>query len=88
MSDPCIISPYVDGLMLIVRLEKNRRPAVVRTRETLEAHGVRLLGVIANDLDKNPENTGYGYESYDTYYNSTSSEAPKIKAPSISGTRR
>jgi capsular exopolysaccharide synthesis family protein len=48
VSDPCIVAPYVDGLLLVVRMQKNRHASLVRVRETLRAHGVRLLGVITN----------------------------------------
>ncbi len=68
VSDPCIISPHVDGMLLVVRMQKNKRPAVVRTRDMLNSHGVELYGVIANDVvisDGAEEEFG----AYAAYYN-------------------
>ena len=66
VSDPCIISPHVDGMLLVVRMNKNKRAAITRTRETLETHGVPVYGVLANDLDL--EVAGYGSGTYNEYY--------------------
>ena len=51
VSDPCVVAPQVDGLLLLLRLQKNRRADVLRAAELLETHGVHVLGVVANDLD-------------------------------------
>ena len=51
VSDPCIIAPLTDGLLLVVRMNKNRRASLIRVKETLTAHGVKTLGVIANGLN-------------------------------------
>ncbi|MCA8983817.1 MAG: polysaccharide biosynthesis tyrosine autokinase [Planctomycetaceae bacterium] len=50
VSDPCILAQSADALMLVVRMNKNRRPSVKRTLELLDSHGIPLLGVIANGL--------------------------------------
>lgn len=74
VSDPCIVSPHVDGLVLVVRMFKNKRAALVRARETLETHGVPLYGVLANDLDE--QAAGYGTGAYAEYYRSEQEESP------------
>ncbi len=66
VSDPCIISPHVDGMLLVVRMQKNKRAALVHTREVLETHGVSLYGVVVNDFAMDVE--GYGSDSYHEYY--------------------
>lgn len=76
VSDPCIVSPHVDGMLLVIRMGKNKRAALQRTREALETHGVPLYGVLANDLDL--EINGYGSGNYHEYYRST----PAGAAPS------
>jgi capsular exopolysaccharide synthesis family protein len=68
VSDPSIIAPHTDGMLLVVRMRKNKRPAVERTRETLDSYGVRLFGVIANDFSASANREGYSYDSYDVYY--------------------
>lgn len=74
VSDPCIISPHADGLLLVVRMKKTRRAAVQRVRETLAAHGVSITGVVANGFESQAAaDSGYDYESYGAYYQSGSS---------------
>jgi capsular exopolysaccharide synthesis family protein len=65
VSDPCIIARHVDGLLLVIRMQKNKRAAIEHARDTLQAHGVRLYGVIANGLDAR---AGYAAPGYDKYY--------------------
>jgi capsular exopolysaccharide synthesis family protein len=73
VSDPCIISPHADGLLLVVRMKKTRRAAVQRVRETLAAHGVSVTGVVANGFESQAaSDSGYDYESYGAYYQSGS----------------
>jgi len=75
VSDPCIISPHVDGMLLVVRMQKNKRPAVIRTKDMLNAHGIELFGIIANDMGSDdPLADQFG--SYAAYYNTGT--APKI----------
>lgn len=50
VSDPCIVAPLTDGLMLVVRMNKNKRASLVRVRETLTSHGIKTLGIIANGI--------------------------------------
>jgi capsular exopolysaccharide synthesis family protein len=51
VSDPCIVAPYTDGLILVVRMQKNRYGSLVRVKETLKSHGIQLVGLIANGAD-------------------------------------
>jgi len=66
LSDPAVVAPLTDGVVLVVRMLKNKRGALRRTLETLAAHGVRLLGVAANDVDLSKET--YRSTNYDAYY--------------------
>lgn len=68
VSDPSVIAPLADGLVLVVRLQKNKRGALRRTLETLAAHNARLLGVAANDVD--PSQEDYRSTDYEAYYTS------------------
>ncbi len=79
VTDPCVIAPQTDGMVLVVRMEKNRRVSVVHTRERLDTYGVRLLGVIANDATEAAARDGYHYESYDVYYQAPASPKPSAE---------
>jgi capsular exopolysaccharide synthesis family protein len=76
VSDPCIIAPETDGMLLVVRMFKSRRPAMARLQETLAAHGVHLFGVMANDFKSAlAYEAGFDYDAYGTYY--TASQHPQ-----------
>jgi polysaccharide biosynthesis transport protein len=66
VSDSAIIGRLVDGVVLTVRPEKNRRRLVVRAIESFPPLGVNVLGLAINNVDaeKNQDYYGYGY-SYD-----------------------
>ena len=68
VTDPCVIAPQTDAMVLVVRMEKNKRTSVTHTREQLDAYGVRLLGVVANDATHAAQRDGYHYDGYDVYY--------------------
>ncbi len=76
VTDPCVIAPKTDGMVLVVRMEKNNRATVTHTREQLDAYGVRLLGVVANDATEAAHRDGYSADSYNVYY-----QAPKNAKP-------
>ncbi|MCA9043571.1 MAG: polysaccharide biosynthesis tyrosine autokinase [Planctomycetaceae bacterium] len=70
VSDPCIISPSTNGLMLVFRMMKTKQLTVQRTNEVLQSHGIRTLGVIVNDLDEaQAQEAGLSYDAYSSYYN-------------------
>ena len=77
VSDPCIISPHVDGMVLVVRVQKNKRAELKRAQETLDTHGIRLLGVIVNDAESSQGSNG----SYNEYYTSTAEAPPVVYNP-------
>lgn len=74
VSDPCIIARHTDAMLLTVRLGKNRRPAIRRTVELIEAHSINVLGVVANAVPRHGQD-GYGYYDYSSY-TKTSNEGP------------
>ena len=75
VSDPAIISPHIDGLIMVVRMGKNKRAAAERAREMIDAHGIRLYGVIINDIDYSVEE-GAAFSDYDKYYDATAPSLP------------
>lgn len=76
VSDPCIIAPHADGLLLVVRMKKTKKATLLRTRETLDAHGVNVSGVVANDFQASGAGeAGYDEETYGSYYRDSSESA-------------
>lgn len=65
VSDPAIVASRVDGVMLLIRLSRNSRPAAMRAKEILDGLGANLLGVVVNRSEE--ANTPYGY-SYQYAY--------------------
>jgi capsular exopolysaccharide synthesis family protein len=62
VTDAAIIGRLVDGAILTVRPEKNRRKLVLRATEALTSLGCELLGVVLNSIEtRNDLEYGYGY---------------------------
>ncbi len=87
VSDSAIIGRLVDGIVLTVRPEKNRRRHVVRAVESFPPLGVNILGLVINNVDaeKNQDYYGYGY-SYD--YGHESGNEPACEQPERQRPRR
>jgi capsular exopolysaccharide synthesis family protein len=64
VSDTFPLLRKVDGVILVGRLSHARRDVAQRLRQTLEAGGSSLLGVVANGY-KAGRNEPYGYAYYD-----------------------
>lgn len=67
VSDPCIVAARTDGLVLVVRTEKNTRLALRQVKNLVQQHGIPLLGAVANGVrDPLGEYTAYAsrYEEY------------------------
>ena len=61
VSDPCIVAPHVNGMVMVVRIEKNKREAVQTATEMLQNHGLPLVGVVANE---SPRESNRYYRTY------------------------
>jgi capsular exopolysaccharide synthesis family protein len=80
VSDPTIIAPLADGVLPVIRMQKNTRAALDRTRDILETHGVRVLGAIANDVAPTFHEE-YGEERYNNYYRTDLEGASRSHIP-------
>ncbi len=60
-SDAAIIGRLVDGVVLVVRPDKNHRRPVVRAVESFSSLGVRLMGVVINRLSGGKDEGYYEY---------------------------
>jgi capsular exopolysaccharide synthesis family protein len=81
VSDPCVIAPRVDGLLLVLRVSKNGRPAAERARDILNGLRVESLGVVINGVGRLGAASGYGYEYYHYEDRYTSDYAPTENEP-------
>ena len=52
VSDPTIVAPCVDGVVLVLRLTRAGRPAAERAKELLASVGATILGVVVNGFEK------------------------------------
>ncbi|MBI1314128.1 polysaccharide biosynthesis tyrosine autokinase [bacterium] len=72
VSDPCIVAQHTDGLILVLRMSKNKRNTAKRSTEILMTNNIRVVGLVCNGTDA--ESEGYSYR--DTYGEYLSSEEP------------
>jgi capsular exopolysaccharide synthesis family protein len=73
VTDPSIIAPFTDGLIVVSVINSQSRPQTERTKKVLEGVGAKILGVIVNLADDSASKYGYdsyGYEGYDDYRSS------------------
>ena len=63
VTDAIILGSKTDGLCLVVRSENTNRDAILKTKKILDSSGIKITGVILNDV--NYKNV-YGY--YKDYY--------------------
>jgi succinoglycan biosynthesis transport protein ExoP len=66
VSDPCVLARDTDGILIVVRLNKNTRTALARVRELLNDQNIPVLGAVVNGV---PLKGGheYGYTYYGEY---------------------
>jgi capsular exopolysaccharide synthesis family protein len=62
VTDPSVVAPLVDGVIMTVRISKNGRPHAKRAKEILATLGANVLGVVVNGVGRDAE--GYGYDKY------------------------
>jgi len=68
VSDPRILSGYVDGLLLVVKVGRTTNDSLEQVRRELSAVSANTLGIILNDLDVSRRGYGYGYGYMYGYY--------------------
>ncbi|MEW6382139.1 MAG: polysaccharide biosynthesis tyrosine autokinase [bacterium] len=66
VSDACILSSKVDGVILVVRVGQTNRRGVQKAKQHLENAGAKICGVILNRLDI--KKGGYYYDYYRYHY--------------------
>lgn len=70
VSDPSVVAPRVDGVLLTVRFTKDCRPNAERAKDILTTLGANVLGVVINDPEQRTgKNANYAYSyKYNTGY--------------------
>jgi capsular exopolysaccharide synthesis family protein len=68
VTDPSVVAPRVDGIILTIRVSKNGRPQAERAKEILGTLGANILGVVVNGLDRRGTTVGYEQYSYGGAY--------------------
>jgi Mrp family chromosome partitioning ATPase len=68
VTDPCVVAPRVDGVVLTIRLSKKSGPQAERAREMLSALGVNILGVVVNGVTRREGSGRYGAGQYEYSY--------------------
>jgi tyrosine-protein kinase Etk/Wzc len=63
VTDPSILAPMTDGVLLVVELGHVSRSAVQKVKEQLELAQAKLLGVVINKASRKR-----GYDYYRDYY--------------------
>ncbi len=67
VADAIVIGHQTDGVVLCVRGGKTAREQVRRMRDKLQRSGVRILGVLINNLEVQPGGKYAGQYSYGAY---------------------
>jgi len=66
VTDPCVVAPRVDGVVLALRLARNVRPSAERARDVFASLGANVLGVVVNGVGDGRQ--VYGYSTYQYGY--------------------
>lgn len=74
VSDPLILAPQVDGVVIVSRCEQTTRGELQRTMSALLQADANVLGVVLNEVDARQERDGYG--GYYTYAPRETGSAP------------
>jgi len=64
VTDPGIIAPRVDAVLLVLRVGQNNRASAKRAKEILASLGAKLLGVVVNGMGGRGKHKAYSYTHY------------------------
>ncbi len=65
VTDPAVVAPRVDTVLLVVSLGRNVRHLALRASEVLASVGANVLGVVVNQIDRS---SGYSSQRYGYTY--------------------
>jgi capsular exopolysaccharide synthesis family protein len=81
VSDPCVVAPRADGVLLAIRASKNGRPAAERAKEILVTLEAKVLGVVVNGVGAQGNSYDYTHYAYDDYYGYNSGNGEAVPRP-------
>ncbi len=61
VSDPAVVAPRVDAVLLTIRLTKKCGPRATKACEILASIDAKVLGIVVNGIDRRQANQYYGY---------------------------
>ncbi|MEX0819480.1 MAG: polysaccharide biosynthesis tyrosine autokinase [Pirellulaceae bacterium] len=65
VSDPCIVAPQADGVVLMIRVSRDSRPQAVKSVDMLAGIEANVIGTVINGWDASRE---FRYGEYGYYY--------------------
>jgi capsular exopolysaccharide synthesis family protein len=68
VTDSTLLGKKVDGVLLVIKSRHSDREFVSRALTTLHNVGVKVWGVILNDIDLTHRYSSYGYYKYYYHY--------------------
>jgi succinoglycan biosynthesis transport protein ExoP len=68
VTDPCVVAPRVDGVILAIRLSKQSGPQAERAKEILATLGAKVLGVVVNGVNRRESSRRFGAGQYEYTY--------------------
>jgi Mrp family chromosome partitioning ATPase len=63
-TDGVLIASMVDGVILVVHSGKSSRQIIRRSKQLLQDIGVKIFGVVLNNVNLNSSDNSYYYQSY------------------------
>lgn len=78
-TDGVLLSAITDGVVLVVHANQCSRKVVLRSQQSLEEVGAKILGVVLNRVDMRSPDYYYSYRYYSSY-KPTEAEANESKA--------
>ena len=84
VSDPSVIASAVDCVLLVVRIDKNRRGVIRKVQQIIQTNGIKVTGILANGIltgkhGQYDYGTGEGYHDY--YLPQPQKNAMELSAP-------
>jgi Mrp family chromosome partitioning ATPase len=79
VTDPTVLSTIVDGVVLVVKAGATGRDVVQKSLDQLSGVGVKVLGVVLNDVDFQKEHYYYHYYKYQYYYDEEGDKKQKSR---------
>ena len=61
VSDPLVVAPFADGMLLVLRNSRKARTLITRVQSLMDPLDVSLLGVILNQLDYDDSRSSDGH---------------------------